>query len=553
MPVHESMLLSAALQAGLTDPATVSRLRPLARAQRISLLESLARELRLPPAAFWQALAQQRALPWLDLAGLQADEALLRRLPAVLLQKHAMVPVRDAQGQGWLAVSDPDDRIGPQTVQRLLGIELRSGLAEPDALSALLQRETGRPAQSTGSPRAAEEDATQLLDRLMKDSLLRRATDIHVEAGEPGHALRLRVDGVLQPWGLPLARTLGEALVSRIKVLAGMDISESRAPQDGGMKFAIAQWDGDAVDVRVASMPTRHGERLTLRLLGSTSQGGNVLGLDQLGMPPDVLEPLRERLARPHGIVLVTGPTGSGKSTTLYAALRELDHQRLNILTIEDPVEQEMAGISQVGVSAKMGFAEALRSFLRHDPDIILVGEVRDADTADTALKAAATGHLVLSSLHTNSAAGAVSRLVNIGCERYMIADTLAGVIAQRLVRRLCGHCALSRPLAAAERALLGDAPWPADAVQRVPVGCPHCLGTGYRGRLGLYEGLWLDADLAAAVARGAGERELSRLARQRQRLYALADDARAKVLAGLTSLAEARAYLHRDEAPSSP
>ncbi|MBZ8141663.1 secretion system protein E [Rubrivivax gelatinosus] len=538
MAVHEAALVNAGVQAGLVDAATVSRLRPLARAQRLGLLDAIGRELRLPPTAFWQALARQRGLPWLDLGTARLDDAAFKRLPVALLQKHAMMPMLDEQGREGLAVCDPDDRAGAQVVARLLGREPRLMLADAEGLAALLQRETGR--GPTGAARAPDEDATALLDRLVRESLQRRATDIHVEAVDGGHQLRLRVDGVLQDWGLALPRALGEALVSRIKVLAGLDISEARAPQDGGVRFAVSGWDGDSIDLRVASMPTCHGERLTLRLLG---QGGT-LTLDALGMPEAVLEPLRAILARPHGILLVTGPTGSGKSTTLYAALRELDSRRLNILTVEDPVEQQVAGISQVGVSTKVGFADALRAFLRHDPDIILVGEVRDADTADTALKAAATGHLVLSTLHTNSAAGAVTRLVDIGCERYMIADTLAGVLAQRLVRRLCTRC--REPAAADTRQLqaLGLEALPPGAALHRPVGCPHCLGSGYRGRIGLYEALWMDAALAEAVAEGARERRLAALAHERGTLYALADDARAKLLAGLVGFDDVRPFL---------
>lgn len=541
MPVHESSLISAALQAGLVDATTVSRLRPLARAQRIGMVEAIGREQRIPPAAFWQALAQQRGITWFDLARMEPDEAGFKRLPSVLLQKHNMVPMRDSDGQAWLVLGDPDDRMGAQAANRLLGTEQKVAMADPEAVASLILRETGRLPTSSGRN---DEDATQLFDRLMKEALLRRGTDIHVEAGDGAHAVRLRVDGVLQPWGVPLPRALGESLVTRIKVLAGLDISESRSPQDGGMKFAIAQWDGDAVDIRVASMPTRHGERLTLRLLGTG--GGAALRLDQLGMPQAVLKPLQGRLRRPHGMLLVTGPTGSGKSTTLYAALRELDQRALNILTVEDPVEQEIAGISQVGVGVKVGFADALRSFLRHDPDIILVGEIRDADTADTALKAAATGHLVLSTLHTNSSAGAVSRLVNIGCERYMIADTLSGVLAQRLVRRLCSHCSAPVELDDLMLAQIGLEVWPEGARLRRPVGCPHCLDTGYRGRVGLYEALWLDAELADAIASGASERELVHKARAARLLYSLRDDATTKVLDGTTSLHEVQAFLRQ-------
>ncbi len=307
-----------------------------------------------------------------------------------------------------------------------------------------------------GGRGAGADDPVALFDRLLKEAWLRRASDIHVEPGKESCRIRLRVDGVMQPWGPALARPQGEGLVSRIKVLAAMDIAETRATQDGGMAHRIAGWDGDPVDLRVASIPTRFGERVTLRILKSDA---GPIGLDALGMPPFMLEALREVLARPHGIVLVTGPTGSGKSTTLYAALRELDLGCLNVLTVEDPIEQFMAGVSQVQVSAKVGFAGALRSFLRHDPDVVLVGEVRDFDTADTALKAATTGHLVLSTLHTNSALGVVSRLADIGCERYLLADTLVGAIAQRLVRRLCRRCRREVDACAEARALFGVAP----------------------------------------------------------------------------------------------
>ncbi len=540
MAVNEAALINAGLHGGLVDAATVARLRISARTQRTTLLDAVGRELKLPPVAFWQALARQRDLAWVDLSSATVDPTAFKRLPPVLLQKHAMMPMRDTNGAEWLVVTDVDDRVGVQAATRLLGREPRVALGDADAMTVLLQRETGRGPLSAA--RAPEEDATALFDRLVKDSLLRRATDIHVEALEGGHQVRLRVDGLLQAWGVPLARMLGEALVSRIKVLSGMDISETRAPQDGSVKFTVPGWEGSAVDLRVASLPTYHGERLTLRLLGTGS--GTILALDALGMPPCVKEPLRAVLARSHGILLVTGPTGSGKSTTLYAALRELDNRRLNILTVEDPVEQQIPGISQVSVGTKVGFADALRSFLRHDPDIILVGEVRDADTADTALKAAATGHLVLSTLHTNSAAGAVARLANIGCERYMVADTLAGVLAQRLVRRLCPHCNAPCQPDAAALDLLGLRSLPESAQLRRPVGCPHCLGSGFRGRIGLYESLWINDVLCEAIADGVPESRLLQMARAQGMLYALSEDARAKVLAGQTSLDEVRAYL---------
>jgi type IV pilus assembly protein PilB len=262
--------------------------------------------------------------------------------------------------------------------------------------------------------------------------------------------------------------------------------------------------------------------------------------LDALGMPPFMVTRLREALDHPHGIVLVTGPTGSGKSTTLYAVLRELDANALNILTAEDPVEQVVPGISQVQVSGKVGFAGALRSFLRHDPDVILVGEIRDFDTADVALKAATTGHMVLSTLHTNTSVGAITRLADIGCERFLVGATLHGIIAQRLVRMLCPHCRQARPATAEEGKLLGVDEMD-DCTLYEPKGCPRCLGSGYRGRLGLFEALWLDGDLAERISNGAGERELAQNAAD---YWLLADDARDKAKRGVTSLAEVRPFL---------
>ncbi|THF62683.1 GspE/PulE family protein [Pseudothauera rhizosphaerae] len=535
MAVSETALINAGLQAGLFDAELVARLRPLARSQRMTLLDALTRELRMPAAALWHALAEARGLPFVRLADAAPAGDLIARMPPALLQNHRMLPMRRGDGSTLLATGDPDEHGGRQAAARALGEQLPVALMDPDELAELIRQETGRLPAAAGRPGGDEPVA--LFDRLLKDAWLRRASDIHVEAQRSGYAIRLRVDGVMQPWGGSLPRPLGEGLVSRIKVLADMDISETRATQDGGLTHHVAGWEGEAVEMRVASIPTRWGERLTLRILKSDA---GPLKLDALGMPPAMLENFRRMIDRPHGIILVTGPTGSGKSTTLYAALRELDGARLNILTVEDPIEQNIDGISQVQVSVKVGFADALRSFLRHDPDIILVGEIRDIDTADTALKASTTGHLVFSTLHTNSALGAVARLADIGCERFLLADTLTGVIAQRLVRRLCPRCRKAVAADARARRLLGLAE-DAEATLYEPAGCASCLGSGYRGRTGVFEALWMDEALAAAINTGANEGELRRHAAHWSRL---AEDARAKVLAGETSLAEVRALI---------
>lgn len=536
MILNEAALISAGVQAGLFDRETVNRLRSQARISRQPLLNALSVELGLPVTALYMALAEVNSLPYARLDSWELDAA-ASRLPATLLKRHPMVPLRTPEGKLYLAVSDPADQLGIETARRIFGANTPLAVVEPDAIAPLIARFAPGEARD-----AAAEEPVALFERLVRETLLRRASDIHIESVRDGVRVRLRIDGRLQSWGSLLPAGLGEGMISRVKVLAGMDIAESRATQDGGLSYPLGE-GVDPVEMRCASAPVKFGERLTLRVMKS-DPGRQTL--DALGMPGFMVSRVREALSHPHGIVLVTGPTGSGKSTTLYAVLRELDANALNILTAEDPVEQVIPGISQVQVNSKVGFADALRSFLRHDPDIILVGEIRDFDTADVALKAAATGHMVLSTLHTNTSVGAITRLADIGCERFLIGATLHGVIAQRLVRMLCPHCRKERAASPEERRLLGcgdgDRDGAGDCLIHEPAGCPRCLGSGYRGRVGLFEALWLDAELTEHIANGAGERELSRAAGN---FWRLRDDARDKVLRGVTSLAEARPFLN--------
>ncbi len=315
-----------------------------------------------------------------------------------------------------------------------------------------------------------------------------------------------------------------------------MDISEQRAPQDGGFAYSVQDWNMDETDFRVAVVPTRWGERATLRILGQNSEA---IALNKLGMPDEILSEFRQALSSPHGMILVTGPTGSGKSTTLYAALREINTGAENILTVEDPIEQELIGVTQVACAGKINFASALRSFLRLDPDIILVGEIRDYETADIAFKAAMTGHIVLSTLHTNNAMSAVSRLVDIGCERFLVADSLIGVIAQRLVRRLCQKCKqeVVATTQQAEELSIDDG-----SVIYQAAGCAVCLGHGYKGRIGIFEALWINRALAQAISQG---QDLNSLYSASSRYRPLWSDAKAKVLSGLTSFNEIRSFNH--------
>ena len=378
-----------------------------------------------------------------------------------------------------------------------------------------------------------EDDAPiiRLINAILAEAVKAKASDIHLETFERHLSVRLRVDGLLREILQP-RRELAGLLVSRIKVMARLDIAEKRIPQDGRIALRIA---GHEVDVRVSTLPSTHGERVVMRLLDK--QAGR-LDLSRLGMDPATRSRLEGALARPHGILLVTGPTGSGKTTTLYAGLASLNSQTRNILTIEDPVEYHLPGIGQTQVNTKvdMTFARGLRAILRQDPDVVMVGEIRDHETAEIAVQASLTGHLVLSTLHTNSAVGAVTRLVDMGVEPFLLCSSLVGVLAQRLVRVLCPHCKQPAPADDAACEHLGLDPQERPSLWH-PVGCDACQHSGYRGRQGLYELVLLDEALRQLIHQGAGEAELTRHARRHG--PSLFMDGRDKVLAGVTSLEE--------------
>ena len=368
----------------------------------------------------------------------------------------------------------------------------------------------------------------RLLNAILSEAIREDASDIHLETFDHILAVRFRIDGVLREIVRP-KRALAPLLVSRLKVMAKLDIAEKRVPQDGRISLRVA---GREVDVRVSTLPTASGERVVLRLLDK--QAGR-LELEKLGMAPDTLAALKGVVRRPHGIVLVTGPTGSGKTTTLYAALSTLDTQSANVMTVEDPIEYHLPGIGQTQVNSKaqMTFARGLRAILRQDPDVVMVGEIRDLETAEIAIQAALTGHLVLSTLHTNSALGAIARLRDLGVESYLLSSSLSAVLAQRLVRRLCEHCKVAAPADARTRALLGlgnDAPMLFDAV-----GCDACAGTGYRGRTGIYELVNIDSGLSQLIHDDAPAQALA----EAHHDHTLFEDGKRKILAGETTLTE--------------
>ena len=370
----------------------------------------------------------------------------------------------------------------------------------------------------------------RLINALLREAMREKASDVHLETFEHYLSVRMRIDGQLREVLRP-KRELASLLVSRIKVMARLDIAEKRVPQDGRISLRLA---GHEVDVRVSTLPSAHGERVVMRLLDK--QAGR-LDLQCLGMPAETLSRFQHILARPHGIFLVTGPTGSGKTTSLYAALSHLNHQSRNILTVEDPVEYHLPGIGQTPVNTKadMTFARGLRAILRQDPDVVMVGEIRDHETAEIAVQASLTGHLVLSTLHTNSAIGAVTRLVDMGVDAYLLSSSLVGILAQRLLRTLCVDCKTPYAADPVARARLGLDPEARPTLFRAR-GCTHCR-QGYRGRTGIYELVSITPALAGMIHQSASEPELIREARKLS--CGLFQDGQRRVLDGQTSLDE--------------
>jgi type II secretory ATPase GspE/PulE/Tfp pilus assembly ATPase PilB-like protein len=379
---------------------------------------------------------------------------------------------------------------------------------------------------------AEQPPVVRYLNLLLGDAYEAGASDVHLEAAPDGLSARFRLDGILSDAPDP-PPALHHAIISRVKLLAQLDIAERRRPQDGRVRIRL---DERPLDVRVSTVPTAHGESVVLRLL---DRGGRPITLDELGMDADLLEHLARLVARPHGMTLVTGPTGSGKTTTLYAALQRRDARREKILTVEDPIEYQLPHIAQVPVDRAAGvtFSSALRSLLRQDPDVIMIGEMRDAETAEMAVQAAMTGHAVFSTLHTNDAAGAIPRLVDLGVPNYLVAATVEGVVAQRLVRRTCEHCRTRYTPRPDHVAALTARPEGTRELTR-GAGCPRCRGTGFKGRVGIYELMMITEPLKDLIVRGATRAEL-RAEAESLGMRPMRDDGWRKVELGITTVEE--------------
>ncbi|MEM5535233.1 GspE/PulE family protein [Neptuniibacter pectenicola] len=527
MSIRGKGLLEAAINQGLITAEQQADARLMARRFKLDDVTALCYQQRLSLSSFYHAYASERDMLFVRASQVRIHRKQLKLIPQSFITQFRILPIElvsDEQEVIYVVTDSPENPALEKQLQRIFKTDIKLCVTDPETFESCLRIDLEIHTPETGF------DAVDAFKQLLNAAYMHRASDIHIEPQTDHYLIRLRIDGRLQQFGKRFSLAEGSSLVSRIKVMSHLDIAETRMPQDGGADYVTPV--NIEFEMRVATAPTKHGERVTLRLLGTDNQ---LLTLTQLGMSSESLRQFSRVIAQPHGIVLITGPTGSGKSTTLYAALTQLKSESTNILTAEDPVEMVVEGVSQVQMNAKVNFASALRSFLRHDPDVIMVGEIRDVETAEIALKAATTGHMVLSTLHTNSAIASVTRLKNIGLEPFMIASSLQGIVAQRLARKLCQHCKLEMEADFAELDSLG-----LDSDQTVmlshPQGCSLCDGTGFKGRIALFETLWVDDPLRELITQGADEQKL----RQHAQYYvSLAHDGCEKVIQGLTTLDE--------------
>jgi type II secretory ATPase GspE/PulE/Tfp pilus assembly ATPase PilB-like protein len=489
-----------------------------------------------------------------DLSNSIVDADALRLIPRELAKRHLLLALSYSRiGQRLtIAIADPNDIVALDKLRTLVhpDLTIETLIAGESEIARAIDQYYGHELSIDGILHEIEtgeidyrslsasldeysQPVVRLVDALLTDAVKHDASDVHFEPEANFLRIRYRIDGILRQIRA-LHKTYWAAMAVRIKVVSGMNIAETRAPQDGRISINVS---GRPVDFRVASQPTIHGENIVLRILDRQK---GIVPLDGLGLDEHQMVLMKLMVARPEGIILVTGPTGSGKTTTLYSVLNHINEEGVNIMTLEDPVEYPMAMIRQTSVaeSAKLDFANGIRSMMRQDPDVILVGEIRDADTAEMAFRAAMTGHQVFSTLHTNSALGAIPRLLDIGVLPDIMAGNIIGIVAQRLVRRLCVHCRKPYPAEAHECKLIGVASGqPAPIIYRA-AGCDHCEYQGYRGRLAIMEMLRLDNDLDDLIARRATQREIRRLAHEKG-FRPLADDGLRRVLDGSTSIEE--------------
>lgn len=503
------------------------------------------------------ALADELGMQYLDLKGIEIDAELLSKFPTSIVFRHSLLPLSRKNGRVLVATSDPFDLEALDELSAVSGFRLEPVLSRRADVIERIKECLGVGGDTIGELVAQRnEDGVELLEdiseaegelaemaqaasviklvnELLIEALNQVASDVHIEPQEKGLTVRFRVDGMLRVQPVPPEiNHFYAAIVTRLKIMSHLNIAEKRLPQDGRIKLRV---QGREIDVRVSIIPMLYGEGVVMRLLDKERMN---FSLGNVGMPEDILKIFQELIQAPHGIILVTGPTGSGKTSTLYSALNHIKNPAVKIITVEDPVEYQTEGISQIQVHSKIGltFAAGLRSILRHDPDVVLIGEIRDGETAQSAIQASLTGHLVFSTLHTNDAPGAFTRLVDMGVEPYLVASTVEGVLAQRLLRKLCTKCKQKytpKP---------GDLPpdFPFEQLTEIyrPVGCRHCRDSGYAGRSGVFELLRTDATVRKLCIENASAGQIRDYG-LRNGLTTLRQSGWSKVLEGVTSIEE--------------
>lgn len=542
-------LLEALKQIGV-DPIAIDAAADEAQKSGRSVRAVLINDNVVTEEQLTSAAAAAFGINTVDLVSFTPDPAALKRIPLPVVLRHRVLGLSMSDGEIVIGVTDPGDVVALDDVRAATGMTVRPVVvarSEVRRIIERLQRESSdlgeivdteiEDAGAMTAQATAADDApiVRYVNNLIEQAVQNRASDLHLEPTEDDMRVRYRIDGVLHEVDI-VPRGVMNALISRIKIMSGVDITERRVPQNGRITALIRD---RTVDLRTATLPTVWGEKIVLRVLDT---GGIDLDMNKLGFTTQNLERFAESFTKPHGMVLVTGPTGSGKSTTLYATLGRISKPEINVITVEDPVEYRLHGVNQVQVNAKAGltFARVLPAILRSDPDVVLIGEIRDGDTAQIAVEASLTGHLVLSTLHTNDAPGAITRLTEMGIEPFLVGSSLDAVLAQRLARRLCDWC--KEAYVPTEEELIG-ARWPEEDltvpewVYR-PIGCRNCANTGYRGRIAIHEVMTVSAEIESLTIRRASSNEIREVAID-QGMYDLRADGLAKAAGGLTSIRE--------------
>lgn len=536
MLLEESVVTEAQIEEALSVKRTSEKLG-----------DTLLRLGHLTEQQLIEALHHQLKIPVIQLYNYPVDVAVTKLISKELAQRHTLVPVYREGNRLFIAMADPMDLIAIDDLRLQTGLMIEVGLATRDeirrtilkyydidsSLRELLESDE-MTISDTSRDTVTREDAPiiRLVNQILENGISQRASDIHMDPQETSLSIRIRIDGELRTEN-NYPKQIQNILTTRIKVMSELDITETRLPQDGRIKFLH---NGVAYDFRVSTLPTVYGEKVVIRILDSSNSN---ISIAKIGFSERNEQQFREMLKRPNGIILITGPTGSGKSSTLYAALNELNDETRNIITVEDPVEYQVDGINQVQVNSKIGltFASGLRSILRQDPNVVMVGEIRDIETAEISIRASLTGHLVLSTLHTNSAVSSITRLIDMGVEPFLVAASVTGLIAQRLVRRVCRDCGEVQPLSKREEELFAQEGITATTVMRGQ-GCSSCNMTGYRGRLAIQEVVVVDESLRRMIMNQSTESEITMYVRSQGQRLLLADGL-AKVAQGITTTEE--------------